>query len=282
MSINQDRLNKATAYIKEKLGHNQVDEVLLSKIISYIESGVETNDSAKVACSDKSELKYIRDHFLIGHINAPHTTEELDQATKAVCEEMGSSNRNKLREVFYYLLLNKLDLAEQYINNTSTDGHTDDSATTSQSTDSTETRLDQIINKYSRYAAIAGLAPFPIIDIAAIGTIQHKMIEKIALEFPQVRSKSSASRILTSIVGGFSSVELGLITKALFKSIPVVGTLIGGVSTSAYAYYSTQIIGDIFKEHFTSGGDLSIDNITFEKMREQYRKTIQSLNLSTS
>ena len=102
MSTDQIRLNKATSYIQEKLGHDQVDQLLLSQIIDYIESGVRTDDSSKVACSDKSELAYVRDQFLLGHVKAPQSPEELDKAIKEVCHEMGSSNRNKLREVFYY------------------------------------------------------------------------------------------------------------------------------------------------------------------------------------
>ena len=49
--------------------------------------------------------------------------------------------------------------------------------------------------------------------------------------------------------------ELGLITQAVSKNITIVGSLIEGVSTSAYAYCSKQIVGNIFKDHFTSGCD---------------------------
>ena len=48
--------------------------------------------------------------------------------------------------------------------------------------------------------------------MTAIGTIQHKMTEKIAIEFPQAKSQSSAFRIISSMIEGFSSVELSLIT----------------------------------------------------------------------
>ncbi len=98
--------------------------------------------------------------------------------------------------------------------------------------------------------------------MATIGTIQHKMTEKIATEFPQANSQSSTFRIISSMIEGLTFVELGLITKAVSKNIPVPGSLIEGVSTSAYTYYSKHIIGDIFKDHFTSGRDLSIDHTT--------------------
>ncbi len=114
----------------------------MSQIIGFIKSGVRTNDTSKVACSEISEFAYIRDHLLPDHVKAPQSTEQLDKAIKEICHEMGSSNHHKLREVFQYLLIEILGLSNQYLKNIKPEEQTN-SSTNNESTDSKENRLDR-------------------------------------------------------------------------------------------------------------------------------------------
>ncbi len=71
------------------------------------------DDSSKVSCSDSDELARVKQNYLIkklGMKDAP----ELDAAIKEVCEQLGKSNRNKYRAMFYYLLCEKFNKASVY------------------------------------------------------------------------------------------------------------------------------------------------------------------------
>jgi uncharacterized protein (DUF697 family) len=272
-------LSKAQQYIKEKLGHKNIDIELLDEVINFLAQKSLSPDAVKVACSDKEELAHIRDQFLVGYIGLVLEPNELDKAIKVICVDMGSSNRNKRRDVFYYMLIRHLDVRDKFMSMTAVNENTVDPKPSDSETMASQ--LEDIVKKYARYTAAVGFAPLPLIDLAAIGVIQHRMIGKLAKEFPQIDAKARMTPIIASIVGGITSVELGILTKAAFKRVPVIGTIIGGASTSIYAYYSTLAIGEIFIEHFLSGGDLSIDLITYEKMKERYKDLVTSFKLST-
>ena len=89
----------------EKLGM-QVDEALLEAVAKACGPSIYSADAGKVSCSDQSELDRVKNNFLIKKLGLADGP-ELDSAIKDVCSEMGSSNRNKWRPVFYYLLVKK-------------------------------------------------------------------------------------------------------------------------------------------------------------------------------
>ncbi len=273
-TVDTSHIEKAQQYLKNKLGQKDIDLELLDEVICYLSEAGQSADAAKVACSDKAELAHIRDYFLIEHIGLTLEPEQLDKAIKAICKDMGPSNRNKRRDIFYYLLIKHLDARKQFMAKTGSNPGVSDDRTT-------EERLEDIVKKHARFTAVVGFAPL-IIDLAAIGAIQHRMIGKLAKEFPQIEPNTRMTPIIASLVGGISSVELGIITKSVFKNVPIIGPLVGGVSTSVYAYYSTRAIGEIFIEHFLSGGDLSIDKITSERMKERYKDLVASFKPSSS
>ena len=278
MAKNAIKLANAKKYLKEKLEHNEIDIELLDEVINYLSHTSQSADAAKVACSDKAELVHIRDQFLVEHIGLTLEPIQLEKAIKSVCKDMGSSNRNKRRDIFYYLLIQHLDVRKEFI--TKIEGHAKTVDPESLDSETMASNLDNIVKKHARYTAAVGFVPLPLLDLAAIGTIQHRMISKLAKEFPQIETNTTLTPIIASLVGGMTSVELGLITKTVFKNVPIIGPLVGGVSTSVYAYYSTRAVGEIFIEHFLSGGDLSIDMITYEKMKERYQGLVASFKLS--
>jgi hypothetical protein len=71
-------------------------------------------DSSRVSCSDPEELARVKNNFLIkklGMADGP----ELDAAIADVCKQLGSSNRNKFRAMFYTLLVIKFDRVSDYM-----------------------------------------------------------------------------------------------------------------------------------------------------------------------
>lgn len=265
----------------DKLERTNYDESLLRGIAKYLGPSIYSNDSSKVACSNKAERDSIKTNFLIKKLKLKES-KELDEAIVAVCKLMGSANRNKYRTVFYYLLVEIFEKQSVFLSEEKPIESSSEESISKDGNASTDNPTD-IIERHALYAAGAGLVPIPLLDLASISVVQYRMIKKLAgyydhVSFEEQKTKST----IAGLVGGFSSFELGLITRVLFRGIPIIGPVVAGTAVSGYAYYSTKLIGQIFEEHFTSGGDLSIEELGMKKMKEAYKKGIHNFKSRTT
>lgn len=80
------------------------DSELLAKVTKGLGPSIYKKDAETIACSDAGELDRVRESFCKKKLSLTNSDDELNAAIKAVCEKMGSSNRNKYRAIFYYLL----------------------------------------------------------------------------------------------------------------------------------------------------------------------------------
>ena len=90
-----------------------VDADLLTKVTKGLGPSIYNADSAKVSCGDQAELDRVKTNFLIKKMGMADSG-DLDAAIKKVCETLGSSNRNKYRALFYYMLVKNLGKEAQY------------------------------------------------------------------------------------------------------------------------------------------------------------------------
>ncbi len=97
----------------EKMGIKDVDENLLKEVMKGLGPTIYRDDASKVSCSDDEELARVRETFLIKKLGLDNSP-ALDEAIKEVCNQFGSSNRNKYRAVFYYLLTKKFNKESVY------------------------------------------------------------------------------------------------------------------------------------------------------------------------
>jgi hypothetical protein len=84
------------------------DEGLLTAIAKSQGPSIYLEDAKRVSCSDPEELARVKNNFLIRKLGMADDV-SLDAAIKGVCEQLGSSNRNKFRIIFYYLLTKNLN-----------------------------------------------------------------------------------------------------------------------------------------------------------------------------
>lgn len=91
----------------------EVDSDLLSKVTKGLGPSIYNVDSSKVSCSDKTELDRVKTNFLMKKLGLADG-EALDAALQEVCGTFGSSNRNKYRALFYYLLVKKFGKEDVY------------------------------------------------------------------------------------------------------------------------------------------------------------------------
>lgn len=129
---------------------------------------------------------------------------------------------------------------------------------------------DKIMRDSILWASGAGLIPIPLLDIAAVTTIQRDMLKRLCATYDQNYSESEAKAFVTALVG---SVGARLAADAL-KFIPGIGTTIGGVTMAVLSGASTYAIGKVFIKHFESGGTyLNFEPALFtDYFKEQFEK----------
>jgi len=98
--------------LKEKAGVT-ADMDLLEKVTIGCGPSIYNKDASTVSCTQESELETVKNNFLIKKLGLKDDA-KLDAAIKEVCEQLGSSNRNKYRAIFYYLLTKKFGKENVY------------------------------------------------------------------------------------------------------------------------------------------------------------------------
>ena len=97
-----------SAYIDDVKKYAQsTDETVVGGIVKHCGIALQSKDASLVSCSQQSELDTVREKFLKKKLGLTASDDELNAAIKEVCEKMGSSNPNKSRVTFYYLLAEK-------------------------------------------------------------------------------------------------------------------------------------------------------------------------------
>jgi hypothetical protein len=80
-----------------------LDSEFIATVTKALGPSIYNKDAESVSCSDSSELETVKKNFLIKKLGL-EDSDKLDDAIKAVCQKMGTSNRNKYRALFYALL----------------------------------------------------------------------------------------------------------------------------------------------------------------------------------
>lgn len=112
----------------------------------------------------------------------------------------------------------------------------------------------------------AGTIPVPIVDFLAVGAIQIDMVRQISRSF-DIDYKESEGKTMISALTGASLARIGA---SIVKTIPGVGSFLGGATTAILSGASTYAIGEVFKKHFSTGGTfLDFDFASLKKYYDQ-------------
>lgn len=126
---------------------------------------------------------------------------------------------------------------------------------------SKRSEADRMIKTNVLWAVGSGLIPFPLADLAAVTAVQTSMIEKLAELYDQEYSHTLASSFVYALTG----TGLAAIGASFIKAIPLVGTVIGGLSMSTAAGISTYAIGNAIVRRFEAGQGLTDVDMTQAK-----------------
>jgi len=116
-----------------------------------------------------------------------------------------------------------------------------------------------IVDKYMWGAGgVAAINPFPLVDLAAGTAISSKMILDLAEVYQQKVDLQTASQWLSEMgknLVGFlgaqgASIAVTSVAASLIKTVPLAGTIAGGVLQGAVQALITKWIGAVFIEYF--------------------------------
>lgn len=130
-------------------------------------------------------------------------------------------------------------------------------------------RADKVIRDSVIWSMGAGLIPVPLADMVAVSAVQIDMLKQIAslyqVDFAETRLKSWIAALSGSVLP-----KLGA---GVIKFIPGIGSLVGGLSMAALSGASTYAIGQVFAQHFESGGTLL--DFDVEKFKGFYQRQFE-------
>jgi hypothetical protein len=84
----------------------KVDDAALAGVTKAVGPNIYKADASKVSSTDQAELDRVKQNFCMKKLGVEDEA-KIDAAIADVVNTFGSSNRNKTRAVFYYLLAEK-------------------------------------------------------------------------------------------------------------------------------------------------------------------------------
>ncbi|MDX1684610.1 MAG: DUF697 domain-containing protein [Saprospiraceae bacterium] len=135
----------------------------------------------------------------------------------------------------------------------------------------------QIIKNHVIWSMGAGLIPVPFADMLAVTGIQMDMIRQLCNLY-DIDFKDTIGKAIVSSLSGSTMARIGA---GAVKFIPGVGSVVGGITMSVLSGATTYALGQVFRNHFETGGtllDFDVDRIRkkydewFEKGKEYAEK----------
>ena len=114
-------------------------------------------------------------------------------------------------------------------------------------------RAVQVVNRYKWLAAGAGLIPIPYLDGAAVAALQLKMLAEISkiygVPFQENLGKAAIASMAAFVITHAAAFG------ALAKAVPGLSA-VAAPAAAAFAWGYTWAVGNLFIQHFESGGTL--------------------------
>ncbi len=114
------------------------------------------------------------------------------------------------------------------------------------------------------------MIPIVCVDMAAVAGVQIKMLADISkiygIPFEKNRGKAAIASFGAFVVP--HAAAFGTVA-SLFKAVPVVGAVAGGPAAAVFSWAYTWALGNMFIQHFESGGTFL--NFNPEQVKEHFK-----------
>jgi len=115
-------------------------------------------------------------------------------------------------------------------------------------------QTDRMIRNHVYGAMGVGLIPLPVVDFLALTGIQVRLLYKLSKFYGVDFSKDRAKAIISVLVGSFVPVAAAGPLASIMKIVPVIGQTTGALAMLATGGACTYALGQVFVQHFESGG----------------------------
>jgi uncharacterized protein (DUF697 family) len=111
----------------------------------------------------------------------------------------------------------------------------------------------KIVERHKTFAAVGGLLPLPIVNVASVTAIILRMVKQLSDLYGVPFERDRTRTIVVGLIGGAVPTGLGVTTAATL-AFAIPGPALVGLAVSAItAGAMTRGIGLVFVEHFETG-----------------------------
>jgi uncharacterized protein (DUF697 family) len=129
----------------------------------------------------------------------------------------------------------------------------------------------KLVDRFALWSGAAALIPLPLVDMAAVGGLQLRMLSRLSEIYGVPYSENRGKAIMASFAGTLIPASAAPAAASVLKSFPGIGTAIGALTMPTFSAGATYMIGRAFIQHFASGGTL----LDFDP--PDYRKFVSTL-----
>jgi len=117
-------------------------------------------------------------------------------------------------------------------------------------------QANSIVEHHTAYAAVGGIIPVPIANVASITAVIVRMVKLLSDLYGIPFERDRARAIVVGLMGGAMPTGLGAVTTSTLFYVVPGSALVGLAVSSITAVACTRSIGRIFVEHFETGSSL--------------------------
>jgi uncharacterized protein (DUF697 family) len=111
----------------------------------------------------------------------------------------------------------------------------------------------KIVERHKNYAAVGGLVPLPVANIASVTAIILRMVKQLSALYEMPFERDRKRTLIVGLVGGVVPTGVGTATSSLLMFVVPGGLLLGLGASALTAGAITRGIGLVFIESFENG-----------------------------
>jgi uncharacterized protein (DUF697 family) len=115
----------------------------------------------------------------------------------------------------------------------------------------------KIVSRHKNYAAVGGLVPLPVANIASVTAINVRMVKQLSALYQVPFARDRTRSLIVGLIGGAVPSGVGAATSSALMWIVPGGLLLGLGASAVTAGALTRGIGLVFIESFESGTETS-------------------------
>lgn len=108
----------------------------------------------------------------------------------------------------------------------------------------------KIVERHRTYAAVGGLLPLPVVNIAGVTAVNLRMVRQLSELYQVPFQRDRARAMIVSLIGGAAPAGFGAATSSTLMWIIPGGMLVGLGVSALTAGTLTRAIGQVFVESF--------------------------------